>query len=412
MRAWFSGTLRPLAVGAAAGVLLVLVAATWLDPRPDPGPAAASLPAAARPDLAESERTTIAHFEATRASVVSITTAGRVFDPWTQRSQDVPRGTGSGFVWDEAGHIVTNDHVIAGASRAQVRLAAGRVFAAHLVGTDPAHDLAVLAIDAGRARPRPLPFGESGRIQVGQTVLAIGNPFGLDWTLTTGVVSALDREIPTAGATIAGLIQTDAAINPGESGDPLIDSSGRLIGVNTAIYSPSGSSAGIGFAVPVDTVARVVPQLIARGRYSPPVLGVIHDERVNALARESGIAGVVVLGVEPGSPAAAAGLVAARRNALGQIVPGDVVLAFGGREVGTSAELMDARRARPRRRGRAGGAAQRRPDPRRGGAGGAGLIPRAPEAGQPLPATPAPPQTVQSARAAIRTVRTSASSAS
>lgn len=178
-----------------------------------------------------------------------------MLDPWSRRAVDVPRGSGSGFVWDDRGHIVTNNHVISGASGARVRLADGRVLDAKLVGTVPQRDLAVLRIDAEADAPPPLPVGESDTLRVGQSVLAIGNPFGLDWTLTTGIVSALDREIPTrGGATIEGLIQTDAAINPGNSGGPLIDSAGRLIGVNTAIFSSSGSSAGIGFAMPVDTV--------------------------------------------------------------------------------------------------------------------------------------------------------------
>ena len=296
-----------------------------------------------RGELAPAEETVIALFEATKPSVVSITTASRVFDPWRQRSQEVPRGTGSGFVWDAEGHIVTNYHVIEGASAAQVRLADGRVLPARLVGTAPSHDLAVLLVDPGRDRPAPIPVGESGGLRVGQSVLAIGNPFGLDWTLTTGIVSALDREIPgRGGTTIEGLIQTDAAINPGNSGGPLIDSSGRLIGVNTAIFSPSGSSAGIGFAVPVDTVNRVVPQLIRTGTYRPPLLGVVHDERINALARRQGIDGVLVLDVVPGSPAALAGLRAASQDPAGRIIPGDVVVALGSRPIATSPDLRGA----------------------------------------------------------------------
>jgi len=326
-----------LVVGAAIGLLLAVLA-----PLRSP-PSAVPVPVSPRGDLAPSEQTTIELFEAARDSVVSITTAREVFDPWTRSTQNVPRGTGSGFVWDEAGHIVTNHHVIAGASAAQIRLADGRTFRAGLVGAAPAHDLAVLRIRARQATPAPLPIGRSGDLQVGQTVLAIGNPFGLDWTLTTGVVSALGREIPTGGGdTIEGLIQTDAAINPGNSGGPLIDSAGRLIGVNTAIYSPSGSSAGIGCAVPVDVVHRVVPRLIVRGRYSAPVLGVMHDERVNLLGRRNGIEGVLVLGVQPGSPAQAAGLEPAGQTARGRLVPGDVIVGLGGRPVVTSDDLMDA----------------------------------------------------------------------
>ncbi len=305
---------------------------------PDPVPPRAITP---RGELAPHEETVIALFEAARGSVVSITTEERVLDPWTRRAMDVPRGTGSGFVWDARGHIVTNAHVIRGATGARVRLADGRTLDAALVGTAPRHDLAVLRIDASNSPPVPIAIGESDVLRVGQSVLAIGNPFGLDWTLTTGIVSALDREIPSETGTIQGLIQTDAAINPGNSGGPLIDSAGRLIGVNTAIFSRSGSSAGIGFAVPVEVVNRVVPQLIATGRYRPPVLGVRHDDRINEIARAQGIEGVLVLGVEPGSPAAQAGLRAARRTQAG-MVPRDAIRAVDGRPIGTSADLRAA----------------------------------------------------------------------
>jgi S1-C subfamily serine protease len=331
-------------VAVAGGVVLAVVAViglALLPVAPDPAPEPRLV--APRGELAPAEETVIALFEATKPSVVAITTASRVFDPWRQQSHEVPSGTGSGFVWDTGGHIVTNYHVIEGAAAAQVRLADGRVLPARLVGAAPTHDLAVLQIDAGGDRPAPIPLGDSASLRVGQSVLAIGNPFGLDWTLTTGIVSALDRAIPGRdGASIEGLIQTDAAINPGNSGGPLIDSSGRLIGVNTAIYSPSGSSAGIGFAVPVDTVNRVVPQLIRTGTYRPPVLGVVHDERINTLARRQGIEGVLVLDVEPGSPAAEAGLRPARQNRFGEIVPGDLVIGLGGRPIASSTDLRSA----------------------------------------------------------------------
>ena len=298
---------------------------------------------APRGELAPAEETVIALFEATKPSVVAITTEARVFDPWLQRRQQVPRGTGSGFIWDADGHIVTNYHVIEGATGAQVRLADGRMLPARLVGAAPSHDLAVLRIESGANRPAPIPVGESEGLRVGQSVLAIGNPFGLDWTLTTGIVSALDREIPGRnGRMIEGLIQTDAAINPGNSGGPLIDSSGRLIGVNTAIFSATGTSAGIGFAVPVDTVNRVVPQLLRTGTYRPPVLGVRHDERINELARRQGIDGVLVLEVVPGSPADAAGLRPARQTPDGRIAPGDILVGVGARRVRTSGELLNA----------------------------------------------------------------------
>lgn len=311
-----------------------------------PGEPRAILP---RGDLASSEQTTIALFEGARDSVVSITTESRVVDFWTRNAYDVPRGSGSGFIWDARGHVVTNNHVIEGATRALVRLADGRAYPARLVGTAPEHDLAVLRIDAGAEQPLPLAVGISKDLQVGQSVFAIGNPFGLDWTLTTGIVSALDRQLPgQRGAVIRGLIQTDAAINPGNSGGPLLDSAGRLIGVNTAIYSPSGSSAGIGFAVPVDTVNRVVPQLIATGRYAPPTLGVAHDPRGDAMLARAGISGAMVLDVTPGGPADAAGLRAARITPDGRLSLGDVIVSLDGAPIGGSDDLravLDQRQA-------------------------------------------------------------------
>jgi S1-C subfamily serine protease len=298
----------------------------------------------ARGDLAEDERSTIALFEAARVSVVSIATTERVFSPWTRNALNVPRGTGSGFVWDEVGHVVTNHHVIAGASGATVRLADGQAFAAALVGASPAHDLAVLRIGVAIDRPPPLPVGSSADLRVGQKVFAIGNPFGLDWTLTTGIISALNRELPgETGAVIQGLIQTDAAINPGNSGGPLLDSAGRLIGVNTAIFSPSGASAGIGFAVPVDAVNRVVPRLIATGRDVRPGLGVRTEAQLNeALSARLGVRGVFVLDVVPGSAAAAAGMRPARLAPDGAFVLGDIITAVAGQPVSRVPDLLAA----------------------------------------------------------------------
>ncbi|MEO0702051.1 MAG: trypsin-like peptidase domain-containing protein [Pseudomonadota bacterium] len=289
------------------------------------------------------EQTLISLFEHSKDSVVAITTEARVLDPWRRQAQMVPQGSGSGFFWDDQGHVVTNAHVIEGANAAEVHLSNGRVFPAQLVGAAPRHDLAVLRIAIDADAPGPLPVGRSETLRVGQSVLAIGNPFGLDWTLTTGIVSAMGREIPNGqGGRIEGLIQTDAAINPGNSGGPLIDSAGQLIGVNTAIFSPSGSSAGIGFAVPVDTVARVVPQLIATGAYRPPVLGVTFDPRVDALARQQGVTGVVILDVAPGSPAAGARLQRAARAPGGTMRMGDVIVGLGGRQIASSVDLQSA----------------------------------------------------------------------
>jgi S1-C subfamily serine protease len=296
----------------------------------------------ARGDLAADEQSTIELFEQSRASVVFISTRQRVQDFWTRNVFSVPRGTGSGFIWDDAGHVVTNFHVIQGASEATVRLADGRDYKAGLVGVSPSHDIAVLRIGVGFKRPPPVPVGTSADLKVGQKVFAIGNPFGLDWTLTTGIVSALDRSLQgDAGTTIDHLIQTDAAINPGNSGGPLLDSAGRLIGITTAIFSPSGASAGIGFAVPVDTVNRVVPQLIRDGRYIRPGLGVEIDDRLNRrLIDVLQTEGVFVLRVQPGSAAEQAGLRSARMAADGTFVAGDIIVGVDGRAVTGVGELL------------------------------------------------------------------------
>ena len=215
-------------------------------------------------------------------------------------------------------------------------------YRAVLVGTSPDHDLAVLRIDVPFDRPPPVPIGTSGDLKVGQKVFAIGNPFGLDYTLTSGLVSALDRSLSEDnGVTIEHLIQTDAAINPGNSGGPLLDSAGRLIGINTAIYSPSGAYAGIGFAVPVDTVNRVVPQLVAQGKYIRPSLGIEADEDYNRIMSEQfGVKGVLVLRVAPGSAAEAAGLRASRSDGRGGVIPGDMIVALDGEAVESVSSLL------------------------------------------------------------------------
>ena len=296
----------------------------------------------ARGELAADERSTIELFEQARDSVVFITTRSLVRDFWTRDVFSVPRGSGSGFIWDDAGHVVTNWHVVQNASEATVKLADGRSYKAALVGASPAHDIAVMRIGVGFGRPPPVPLGTSLDLKVGQKVFAIGNPFGLDWTLTTGVVSALDRSLGgDNGRTIEHLIQTDAAINPGNSGGPLLDSAGRLIGINTAIYSPSGASAGIGFAVPVDTVNRVVPQLIRHGQYRRPTLGIEVDDSLNErLKQQLGVKGVVVLRVAPGSAADQAGMQGATISRDGGIVPGDIILSIGETPVESVGKLL------------------------------------------------------------------------
>ncbi len=337
MRRWLIGL----------GALAVLAAVLWWQAVPVSdrrGTAVEAQPrlVAARGDLASDEQSTIALFEAAKDSVVYIATTERVVDLFSRNVFSIPRGTGSGFVWDEHGHVVTNNHVIMGAETARVRLNDGRDYPALRVGASIAHDLAVLRITVPERRPAALPLGSIGELKVGQKVFAIGNPFGLDWSLTTGVVSALNRTLPAEdGRTvIEHLIQTDAAINPGNSGGPLLDSAGRVIGVNTAIYSPSGAYAGVGFAVPVDTINRVVPQLIARGKYVRPVLGIEADDALGLMARRLGVKGVPVLRVMPGSVAEAAGLRGASMGADGSVVPGDIILAVDGKPVDSVHKLV------------------------------------------------------------------------
>ncbi len=297
----------------------------------------------ARGDLAADEQSTIEIFKRTNPSVVFLTTLTRYVNPWTRNIREVPRGNGSGFIWDDNGHVVTNWHVIREAGAAHVRLNDSRVYKAVLVGASPEHDLAVLRVDVPFNRPPPVPIGSSADLQVGQKTLAIGNPFGLDHSLTTGVISALNRSIDTEeGGTVDKLIQTDAAINPGNSGGPLIDSAGRLIGINTAIYSPSGAYAGIGFAVPIDTVNRVVPQLIAEGRYLRPSMGIqVDDDASRLVTKELGVEGLLVLKVTPNSSAERAGLRATRLTREGDIIPGDIIQAIGPNPVADVGDLLD-----------------------------------------------------------------------
>ncbi len=334
-RAWHRVVIWSVVIGALALIL-------WPVGRDLLKPAALPREVTARGDLAADEQTTIGIFESVSPSVVNITTSARVRDLWTRRVSEVPRGTGSGFVWDDDGHVVTNYHVIAGASRAVVGLDSGRTFDAVLIGASPEHDLAVLKINVPMDAPPPVPIGTSTDLRVGQKVFAIGNPFGLDHTLTTGVISALDRTIPGErnGPDIEGLIQSDAAINPGNSGGPLIDSAGRLIGINTAIYSPSGASAGIGFSVPVDMVNRVVPKLIADGGFLRPLIGITaNDEVSERLLADAGVEGIMVLEVGPGSPAERAGLRPARRASDGGVLLGDVIQAIDGKPMRRMSDL-------------------------------------------------------------------------
>jgi S1-C subfamily serine protease len=341
-RLYFLGSL-------ALGVVLGLLVSTGLQralspsPRsPEAEPAAVQVrPAAARSDLEPDERHTIDLFKDASRSVAFITTQVARVDFWTRNVFEVPAGSGSGFVWDDRGHVVTNFHVVEDADSAKVTIGDAE-YEATIAGYARDQDLAVLKVTAAPEKLVPIRVGTSADLQVGQKVYAIGNPFGLDFTLTTGIVSALGRTIQgVSGATIFDVIQTDAAINPGNSGGPLLDSAGRLIGVNTAIYSPSGASAGIGFAVPVDTVSRIVPELIAHGRVIRPILGVDLDERLSAyVTRRLGVEGVLLRGVARGGGAAQAGLQGTTVDRRGTVVPGDVVQEIDGKPVKSTSDLL------------------------------------------------------------------------
>ena len=290
---------------------------------------AAPRPVTTRGTLLADEQAVVALFEQSAPSVAYITT--ETVQRGTFGGAEVSQGAGSGFVWDSAGHVVTNFHVVKDARKVFVRLDAGKPIEAEPVGGAPEYDLAVLRLKTVPKNLRPVPVGSSRDLRIGQTVYAIGNPFGLQRTLTKGLVSALDRELPTANfREVAGVIQTDAAINPGNSGGPLLDSAGRLIGVNSAIRSTSGSSSGIGFAIPVDLVNRVVPSLINRGHAPLPGIGVtpISPDQV----ARAGITGVVLGAVGRGTPAASAGLVPYNPQ-TGDL--GDVIVGVNGKPVET-----------------------------------------------------------------------------
>ena len=280
-------------------------------------------------------------------SVAFITNKQLIQSRYSLDATEVPVGAGTGFVWDDKGHVVTNFHVVKGANQLAVTFQGdSKTYEAKLLGYDEDKDVAVLKVD--KPDTRPIPLGKSSTLLVGQKVFAIGNPFGLDHTLTTGIVSGLGRELPSGntGRPILGVIQTDAAINPGNSGGPLLDSRGRLIGVNTAIYSPSGASAGVGFALPVDNVKGIVEQIIQFGRVTRPVLGLVlaPDGALQQLIGENGRnAGVLVLGVPEGGPAARAGIVGTIRDTLrGDITLGDIIVRFNETEVKNSSDLYRA----------------------------------------------------------------------
>jgi S1-C subfamily serine protease len=327
--------------GVALSLLSILLAKqSWVGGASINDPRATPRAVSPRGEFSPAEKSTIALFRQASPGVVNITAIGVQRDLFTLNLHQIPQGTGSGFVWDTNGNIITNFHVIQNASAAQVTLADQSSWKAQLVGVAPDKDLAVLRIDAPAKRLHPIPIGTSKDLQVGQSVFAIGNPFGLDQTLTTGVISALNREIDSVTRRpIQGVIQSDAAINPGNSGGPLLDSAGRLIGVNTAIFSPSGVSAGIGFAIPVDTVNRLVPELIRSGKIIRPGLGVQLDERNEQITQKLGVKGVLVVDVVRGGAAAKAGIQPTRRDAEGRLRLGDIITAVDGQKVESPNDL-------------------------------------------------------------------------
>ncbi len=282
--------------------------------------------------LTDDESNNIAVYKAISPSVVFVTNNQLRRRPFSLNALEYPAGSVTGFIWDESGLIVTNFHVVYRASKVTITLHSGNTYDAELVGATPDKDVALLRIDAPDEDLKAIPLGDSSQLAVGRKVLAIGNPFALDTTLTVGVVSALGREIKSmSNRTIKGVIQTDAAINPGNSGGPLLDSMGRLVGVNTAIYSPSGGSAGIGFAIPVNTLKSIVPQLLQYGRLYRPILGV--ETLTDYWARRLRVKGVAILSVKAGLPAHQAGMVGLRQDRRGNIHLGDVIIAINDEPV-------------------------------------------------------------------------------
>lgn len=289
----------------------------------------------------EDERNTIAVFRQAAQGTVFVTQTRVVTDPWGLTSEEVPSGSGSGFVWDEDGHVVTNYHVVKDARSLTVTFRDQKTFPATVVGVEPRKDVAVLKVEAPKEVLHPVIVPKKLELEVGQKTIAIGNPFGLDHTLTTGVVSALGRQVQgIGGVTIRDMIQTDAAINPGNSGGPLLDSSGQLIGMNTMIYSRTGSSAGIGFAVPSNTIARAVNQIIKSGRAEQLGLG-INVDPAGRPERQFGVKGVAVLAVPDGSPAAKAGLQGVKKTARGYLL-GDVIVRVDDAKIENFDDLYNA----------------------------------------------------------------------
>lgn len=289
--------------------------------------------------LTHDEKSTIDLFEKSAPSVCYITTLNQQRDMWSRNITEIPSGSGSGFIWDTQGHIITNYHVIQNGTKLKVTLSDRSSWDAEVVGIEPNKDLAVLKIKAPTSALRPIPIGQSSTLRVGQSVYAIGNPFGLDQSLTTGVISALGREIMSVGGRpIRDVIQTDAAINPGNSGGPLLDSYGRLIGVNTMIYSPSGASAGIGFSIPVDEVNWVVSDLIKFGEVKRPKIGI--ELLPPQYAQNWGVEGAMIMGLTPGGGAEKAGMRPLEQTRNGEIIFGDIITEINGSKISNNNDLF------------------------------------------------------------------------
>lgn len=290
------------------------------------------------------EKQDISVFKKSKDSVVFISIHQQVRDYWRKSTFDIPKGSGSGFIWNKDGYIVTNYHVIMNASKATVTLNNGEKYKAKLVGAAADYDIAVLKIQNTKKRLSPIDLGSSSNLQVGQTVYAIGNPFGLDWTMTKGIISALERSMDVSnGVAIKHMIQTDASINPGNSGGPLLDSKGKVIGVNNMILSPSGASAGIGFSIPINTVKRVVNSIIKTGEYVRPSIGISVDGRIDALyAQTYTKSGVVIVDVIKNTPASRAKLRAIKIDHLGNIIFGDIIVGLNKKKIHNLEDLFAA----------------------------------------------------------------------
>jgi S1-C subfamily serine protease len=327
----FAGTI----VLALAVLIVVLAGRPYLERLGAAAPSPRTVDS--RGELWQSEQATIDLFQRVSPSVVQVVARSGATNPFAEEQAGSGVASGTGFIWDDAGHVVTNDHVVQNAASLAVRLASCEVVQADVAGLAPNYDLAVINLRNAKSLPQPVAIGTSGDLKVGQAAFAIGNPFGLDQSLSSGIISALKRRLPTSnGREIANVIQTDTAINPGNSGGPLLDSAGRLIGVTTAIISPSGSNAGIGFAIPVDVVNRIVPELIANGRVPTPGIGIVAASE--AIATRLNVEGIVVVQATPGLPAERAGL---RGVDLRSDTIGDVIVAVNGKQVRRLSDFTD-----------------------------------------------------------------------